>query len=129
MPQSWAGPHPTKARCALQRARIKTALKAMIWVRSQVSHCEVSGRKSWKQWQPSCQSYSSVWLMRAFERQLARAGLAATSLSIRHPLFKALVPSFVFLLQKNCISDTQTTRDLYVIFKKRRAECSKSQLK
>lgn len=100
MPQSWAGPHPTKARCALQRAGIKTALKAMIWVRSQGSHCEVSGRKSWKQWQPSCQSYSSVWLMRAFERQLARAGLAATSLSIRHPLFKALVPSFGFCWER-----------------------------
>lgn len=67
--------------------------------------------------------------MRAFERQLARAGLAATSLSIRHPLFKALVPSFVFLLQKNCISDAQTTRDLQVVFKKKRAECSKPQLK
>lgn len=65
----------------------------MIWVPSQVSHCEVSGRKSWKQWQLSCQTYSSVWLMRAFERQLARAGLAATSLSIRHPLLKALLPS------------------------------------
>lgn len=65
----------------------------MIWVHSQVSHCEVSARKSWKQWQLSCQSYSSVWLMRAFERQLARAGLAATSLSIRHPLLKVLLPS------------------------------------
>jgi len=129
MPRRWAGPNPSKARCALQRAGIKTALKATSWVCSQVSHCAVSGRKSWEQWQPSCQSYSSAWLMRAFERQLARAGLAATGLSIRHPPFKTLLLSFVFPLQKNCICGTQTTRDLSMVFEKRRAECNKPQLK
>lgn len=39
MPRHWAGPHPAKARCAPQRAGVQTALKAMGWGCSQVSHC------------------------------------------------------------------------------------------